>query len=315
MLIASRLIAYTIEMIKTFTGKNSYGLSAELKTLTSTYFAEAGDFAVERIDAGDVEADSILQTVQSLPFLSPKKLVIISNIQNNSVVLDRIDELVERTADGVEVVIVDPTPDKRKTYFKQLQKLTDVQIFAEKQPQDLVGWALETAKGFGSELTPADANYLIDRITANQQLLFVEIEKLSLYSTKIDRKSIDLLTEQSMQSNIFSLLDSAFSGDSAKAIELYREQRAQRIDPHYILAMLVWQLQAIALAVHANPQTESALISAGQSPFTAKKSISIAKRITKQKFKKMVVDLSELDAQIKTNSDADAGIELYLLNI
>lgn len=302
-------------MIKTFTGKNSYGLSAELKALNNKYLEEAGDFAIERIDAGDVEADIILQAVQSLPFLSPKKLVIVTNIQSNSAVLDKIEELVERTAEGVEVVIVDPTPDKRKTYFKQLQKLTNVQVFGEKQPQDLVAWAVDTAKGFGSEISTVDANFLIERITANQQLLSSEIEKLSLYAPKIDRKSIELLTDQSMQSNIFSLLDSAFSGDSAKAVKLYREQRMARIDPHYILAMLVWQLQAIALAVHANPQTESTLISAGQSPFTAKKSNAIARRITKQKFKKMVVDLSELDAQIKTNSDADAGIELYLFNI
>ena len=306
---------YTVDMILTFTGKNSYGMSVELKALNSLYLVEAGDFAVERIDAGDVDADSILQAVQSLPFLSPKKLVIITNIQNNTAILDRIEELVERTADGVEIVVVDPNPDKRKSYFKQLQKLTYVKVFAEKQPLDLGKWSVEHAKKLGSVISSADASYLVERVGANQQLLSVEIEKLSLYSNKIDRKSIELLTDQSMQSNIFSLLDSAFSGDSVKAIKLYREQRASRIDPHYILAMLVWQLQAIALAVHANPQTESTLVSAGQSPFTAKKSLAIAKRITKQKFKKMVVDLSELDAQIKTNSDADAGIELYLLNI
>jgi len=302
-------------MVRTFTGKNSYGLSAELKSLASSYLKEAGDFAVERIDASDVDADSILQAVQSLPFLSPKKLVIITNIQNNSTVLDRIEELEERTADGVEVVIVDPSPDKRKTYFKQLQKLTNIHNFAEQQPHDLSIWVTNFAKELGSEISNADASYLVERVGANQQLLSVEIEKLSLYSSKIDRKSIELLTDQSMQNNIFSLLDSAFSGDSAKAIKLYREQRASRVDPHYILAMLVWQLQAIALAVHANPQTENALVFAGQSPYTAKKSLAIAKRITKQKLKKMVVDLSELDAQIKTNSDADSALELYLLNL
>ncbi len=308
-------MVYTIRMVRTFTGKNSYALSAELKALNSTYLAEAGDFAVERIDASDSETNDILQAVQSLPFLSPKKLVIITNIQNNNGLCDRVSELVDRVAEGVEVIVVDPSPDKRKTYFKQLQKLTKVQNFVEQQPHDLSVWVKDLAKKLGAEISGADASYLVERVGANQQMLSVEIEKLSLYSSKIDKKSIELLTDQSMQSNIFSLLDSAFSGDSKRAVKLYREQRAARIDPHYILAMLVWQLHAIALAVHANPQTESTLISAGQSPFTAKKSIAIAKRITKQKFKKMVVELSELDAQIKTNSDADSGIELYLLNI
>jgi len=302
-------------MIKTFSGKNSYGLSAVLKALVELYLAEAGDFAVERIDASEMETNDILQAVQSLPFLSPKKLVIITNIQNNSGLCDRIEEFVGRVANGVEVVIIDPSPDKRKTYFKQLQKMTKVQNFAEQQPHDLSIWVRELAKKLGADISAGDAGYLVERVGANQQLLSVEIEKLSLYNPKIDRKSIELLTDQSMQSSIFSLLDSAFSGNSAKAIKLYREQRASRIDPHYILAMLTWQLQAIALAVHANPQNESALISAGQSPFTARKSLAVAKRITKQKFRKMVVDLSELEGQIKTNSDADAGIELYLLGL
>jgi DNA polymerase III delta subunit len=132
---------------------------------------------------------------------------------------------------------------------------------------------------------------------------------------KIMRTDIDKLTDQSVQSTIFSLLDAAFAGDSKKAISMYREQRSMRIEPQYIIAMLTWQLTALAQAVFAQPQTESTIVAAGQSPYSARKSLTLAKKISKAQAKKMIKDLSELDLQTKTNVDADAGLELYLLEL
>jgi DNA polymerase III delta subunit len=146
-------------------------------------------------------------------------------------------------------------------------------------------------------------------------LLASELQKLCIYDPKITRATIELLTEQSLQSTIFSLLDAAFAGDMKKAVEMYREQRKARIEPHYILAMLVWQLQLLTLAVYAPDTSESTLVATGMSPFTARKVAQLARGKTKADIKRMVVTLTELDAQIKTSADADAGVELYLMSL
>lgn len=302
-------------MVRTFTGKNSFALQAELKTIVGTYLKEAGDFAVDRIDASEKDVDTILQSVQSLPFLTPKKLVVISNIQSNSAFMDRLEELIDRTADGVEVILVDPSLDKRKAGFKILQKQTELHDFKEPNPQELPSWVVETAKNNGANISRTDAGFLVERVGANQQLLASEIEKLAMYNPEINRQSIELLTDQSLQTTIFSLIDAAFAHNSKKAIDIYKEQRTARIDPHYIIAMLTWQLQALAQAVFVEEKSESSLVSLGQSPYTARKSLSLAQKITKAEMRRMVVDLSELDSQIKTNADPDSALELYLLNL
>lgn len=302
-------------MVRTFTGKNSFTLHASLKEIVSDFLKKSGDFAVEKIDASETDVDSLLQSVQSLPFLSPEKLVVISNIQSNSALMSRIEELIDRTADGVEVILVDPSLDKRKAEFKILQKNTDLHDFKESNPHDLPVWVMEMAKKCDAKISRSDANFLVERVGANQQLLINEIEKLSIYNPDINRQSIELLTDQSLQSTIFTLVDSAFAKNSKKAVELYREQRIARIDPHYIIAMLTWQLQTLAQAVFAEEKTENNLVSLGQSPYTARKSLSLAQKITKADMKSMIVDLSELDAQIKTNTDPDSALELYLLNL
>ncbi len=302
-------------MIRTLTGKNSYKLHAYLQERVDDVLARSGELAIERHDASEASVDTVLQAVQSLPFLVEQKLVIISNIQANSPLMERLAELVERVAEGVEVLLVDPSLDKRKAGYKLLQKQTELHDFVEPSSRDLPGWLVAEAKRLGAELSLADAQYLADRVGANQQLLANELQKLCTYEPKITRMTIELLTEQSLQSTIFSLLDAAFAGNVKKAVEMYREQRKARIEPHYILAMMVWQLQSLSLAVYASDASEGSLVATGMSPFTARKVLALARGKSKADIKKMVVALTELDAQIKTSADADAGVELYLMSL
>lgn len=302
-------------MIRTLTGKNSYKLHAYLQERVNEVLAAVGELAIERLDASEASVDTILQSVQSLPFLVDRKLVIITNVQSSAVLMERLADVIDRTADTVEVLLVDPGFDKRKTAYKILQKQTELHDFPEPQPRELPAWLVAEAKEVGASLSISDAQYLVDRVGANQQLLASELQKLCIYDSKITRANIELLTEQSLQSTIFSLLDAAFAGNMKRAVEMYREQRKARIEPHYILAMLVWQLQSLTLAVYAPDTSESTLVATGMSPFTARKVVQLARGKTKSDIKRMVVTLTELDAQIKTSADADAGVELYLMSL
>jgi len=174
---------------------------------------------------------------------------------------------------------------------------------------------VQQADTLGATITRADAAYLVDRVGINQLLIASEIEKMSLYSQDINRDNIDKLTDRSAQSTVFSLLDAAFSGDSKKALGLYREQRMNKVEPHYIVAMLTWQLQSLAQAVFAEPQNESTLIGAGQSSYAARKSLALARSVSKADLREMVTELSDLDRNIKTGTEPDAGLELYLLSL
>lgn len=302
-------------MIQTLLGKNSYALQTYVREQIDKVIARAGDFAVERLDASEVEVDTILQAVQSLPFLASEKLVIVTSVQANGLLMDRLDELIDRTAETVHVLLVDPSLDKRKSAFKLLKQKTTLKEFSELDSRLLSQWVRDELKQKDVSISSADASYLVERVGTNQQLIASELDKLTLYGNQITRDVIDKLTEQSLQSTIFELLDAAFSGRHAQAIKLYREQRAARVDPHYILAMLTWQLHAIGVAVHAPACTDQALIAAGIAPYTAKKVLVLTQSMSKADYKQIVTALTELDAQIKTSVDADAGIELFLLSL
>lgn len=302
-------------MITTFTGKNAYAQKKALRELIVKAQKELGDMGIEKIDAQETNADTILQVVQSLPFLVPKKLVVVQNAQANTELMNRLDEVVDRTADEVDVVLVGPVFDKRKTYFSILKKQTELKEFTESKPFELPDFVVGEAKRLGVKISKPDAAYLIDRVGPDQMMLMSELEKMSITADEITRDGINVHTEQSPQSNVFDMLDAAFSGNTKQAIELYRQQRKMRIEPQYIIAMLTWQLHNLALAVFASPQTEAALISAGQSPYAARKSLSLARSTSRNDIKRFIADLTELDTNIKTTAEADSAVELYLLSL
>lgn len=302
-------------MIRTLTGKNSFALRQYLDERVTSMQQMGGELAIERIDASESDVDAILQAVQTLPFLVAEKLLVITSVQSNTSLMNRIEELIDRVAEGVEVLLVDQSFDKRKSSFKLLQKKTELHDFAEPNARELPKWLSHYAKDVGATLSIADATYLVERVGAHQQIVANEVSKLALYDTHITRQSIDLLTDKSIQSTIFDLLDAAFSGKHDRALALYREQRDARIEPQYIIAMMTWQLQSLALAVFAPDKSEATLINAGVSPYTAKQAIRITQSMSRTRLKEIIVGLSELDAQIKTSADADAGIELFLLGL
>jgi DNA polymerase-3 subunit delta len=255
-------------------------------------------------------------SLQSLPFLTDRKLVVLREPGKQKDFAENIATILENMPETTDVIIVEPKLDKRLSYYKTLKKQTDFREFAELDANSLTRWAVEYVKMRGS-LSLADAKFLIDRVGANQQLVKNELDKLLTYSTTISRQTIELLTETAPQSTVFELLDAAFAGNKSRAMELYKEQRAIRVEPQAIIAMIVWQLHVMAIvrAAGTMPADEIAK-SAKLNPFVVRKTQSLARNRTLPQIKTMVQKLLALDIQLKTTAiDDDAALQLYLLEL
>ena len=122
------------------------------------------------------------------------------------------------------------------------------------------------------------------------------------------------MTEQLPQSKIFDLLDAAFAGQQQRALALYHEQRALRVEPQEILAMIGWQLRHIALAKTAQGHD---LVREGKlSPYGAQKAQRVASRLTLTELKRLVSDLTNLDVRSKSVTfDLDSALTVYILSL
>jgi DNA polymerase-3 subunit delta len=304
-------------MIVTITGTNDFLRKAELSKLTAGFVAVYTDMAVERFDGEDADAARMQGSVNSLPFLTERKLVILDEPGKQKAFAEKIDEILKDVAETTDLVIIEPKLDKRLGYYKILKKMTDYREFGELDANGLARWAGEYAKGRGGNLNAADARFLIDRVGQNQQLLSSEINKLLIYDPQITKTTIEALTETTPQSTVFELLDAAFAGNAKRAMELYREQRALRVEPQAIIAMLAWQLHVLALVKTACSRTADDIArQAKLTPFVVRKTQTLARGRTLEQVKRMIKDLLDLDTKLKTITiEPDEALQLYLISL
>lgn len=301
----------------TLTGENSFMLRAELTTLVQQFLDEHGDMALERLDGEESSFERMQEALQSLPFLASKKMVVLRTPSLNKQFTEHAERLLKELPESTDLILVEPKLDKRSSYFKLLKKVTDFREYAELDRNGLARWLVSAAKGQGGSISHGDASYLVDRAGASQQMLRQELEKLLLYNPEISRESIDLLIEPTPQSTIFELLEAAFAGNTKRSLQLYEEQRALKVEPQQIIAMLAWQLHILALikAASGRPADQVAR-DAKLNPFVVRKSAAIASKLTLAKLKALIADLLTIDRRLKREAlDADEALQNYLVQL
>ncbi len=303
-------------MVVTITGVNNFALQRELDTFVASFLREHDALALERLDGEEDSAERLQEAVNSLPFLTARKLVILREPGKQKAWAENIADILPGVSDTTDLIIVEPKLDKRLSYYKTLKSQTDFREFAELDAHGLATWASGYAKEQGGTLGSSEARFLVDRLGLNQQMLKNELDKLLAFDPHISKQTIQAMTEPLPQSSVFELLDAAFQGQTARMLQLYREQRALKVEPQAIIALIAWQLHVLAVIKAAGDRSPDDIVrSAKLNPYVVRKSLSLARNLTITRIKRMVSDLLTLDLKLKTVSvDADEALQLYLLN-
>jgi DNA polymerase-3 subunit delta len=304
-------------MVITLTGSNFYLIKRRLDELAGQFVKEHGELALERIDAEEADSGAVLDAVQSLPFLASRKMVVVRGAGTNKNLSGQIEQIIDSAGDSVDVIFHESSIDKRSSFFKVLKSRSQLEEYNQMDNHGLAAWLTEEAKKAGTKLSLADANYLVERAGQNQEQLANELEKLSLYDKTITRQNIDLLTVKTPQSKVFDLLDAAFGGNKRKALELYEEQRAQKVEPQTIMAMIAWQLKLLVLAKTAGGRSAQQIAKdAGLSPWPVQKAQGLARQIDNKRLQEMVSEALKIDEKGKTTSlDMDEALKTYIVTL
>lgn len=304
-------------MTITITGNNSYLMKRRLDELTGKFIDEYGELAVEKIDAEEADGRAVLDAVQNLPFLAPRKMVVVRGASTNAALSGQIEQILSSSGNTTDLIFYEPAADKRSAVFKVLKVKTTLEEYNKLDTRDLAKWLVDEARKLDGRIDPGDANYLVERIGDTQELLANELDKLLAYEPHITRQNIDLLTIKTPQSKVFDLLDAAFGGNKKRALELYDEQRAQKVEPQAILALMAWQLELIALATAGEGKsTDQIAKDAGVSAYPLQKAQRLAAKLGETKLKDMVRQALIIDEMGKTTPlDLDEALKTYIVTL
>lgn len=304
-------------MIVCLTGPNSFQLSQEVQKRIQKFTAEHGDLSLQRIDGEVAELPQIQESLMALPFLTSKKMVLMRAPGSNKLFVERVEILLAQIPDTTDVIIVEPKIDKRSAYYKFLKKNTEFMECSELDGNGLAAWLVRITKDRAGHISSNDARYLIERVGPNQQMLSMDLEKLLLHNVQVTRKTIDMLTDPTPQSTIFQLLEAAFANDAKRALALYQEQRALKVEAPQIIAMLAWQLHIITIIKAADNRSSAEIAKAAKlSPFVVQKSAAIARYLSLAQLKQLITELLDIDLKSKrSNLDMDEALQNYLLKL
>jgi len=305
-------------MIHTLTGENQYLLAQALQKRIHDFIDVHGEHALERIDGADSDLRAVQDSLGSLPFLTDKKCLVLYQPSKIAGFTDRHEALLDNPSEALDVIIIEPQLDKRTTYAKYLKKQTDMSEFASIDPYSAPSWVQDEASARGAKITRSDAQYLVSRVGIDQYRLHNELDKLISYNSTITRQTIDLLSDATPQSSIFDLLDAALSGEAEKALQLYDDQRAQKIEPQQILAMLARQLHILSIVSYA-PQggtSQSIARDAQVHPYAIEKIQKIARVIGRDRVPVLIEALRDIDRAQKTKPlDVDQAIRYFIVSL
>ena len=304
-------------MIITLTGANDFARRSRLTALVSAFEAQHGAIAIERYDGEEVPVARMHEAAQGISFLSPHKLVVLREPGKQKEFADTVEIFLQNIADTTTVILEEPKLDKRLTYYKTLKKHTDFTEYPQLDVSGLSVWVNEYLQAHSATASRTDIALLISRVGLNQQMLKSELDKLIAYDPVVTTDTILLLTELLPQSTIFELLDAAFKGNTEQTFRLYTEQRALKVEPQAILAMIAWQLHALALVKAGEGRSiEDIAKESRLNPFVARKTQAIARKLDLLHLRVLITQLLQLDMQLKRSAiNADEALQLFLLKL
>jgi DNA polymerase III subunit delta len=304
-------------MITLLTGDNMYEIEAKLADIRLDFGDSEGDFSTKTIQLDEVdEPASVISESQNTSLFTTRKLLVLRHPTYSKSEDKMMHDLIAGWPAESQLVIVAPK-HKKSGWHKYLGPEAKIIECKNLPPRALQDWVITEAQQFGGQIDRPIALRLIEMVGADQLLLSAEIRKLVDHRSKVEPEDLRLLIDPTPQSSIFSMLEAAFKGRYQKALELYDDQRAQRIEPLQILALLSWQLDIIvAIKLYGTLSDFDLAAQTGLSSFSINRARPVANRLDKATVKKLVRRLLEIDVQLKSSRlDPDDVLKQFILEL
>lgn len=278
-----------------------------LKTLVLG--ADDGGFGLSTHDGDKAIWADIRAELETLPFLSPRRLVVV----------DRAEPFVTRERGRLEkyfaepaktgVLVLDVQSWPANTRLAKL--LPDAAAIVCKAPasQKLPPWCAEwCAAQHGKPMSAAAARLLVDLIGADMGRLDQEMAKLAIFvggNVRIDTADVDQLVGQGRAENTWKIFDCIGAGQASEALTLLDRLLDQGEEPLRLLGAFSMQLRRLAQVARLHARGEAlpeALERAGVPPFGRRGAEQQLRHLGRRRLDRLYDWLLETDLGMKGSS-------------
>ncbi|MBI5383484.1 MAG: DNA polymerase III subunit delta [Verrucomicrobia bacterium] len=233
-------------------GEDDFGVKQRARRLYDQWCAELGGMDHEIIDAQCSNSGEALralsrlqESLQTLPFFGTGKAIWFQNCSFladdrtsssrdvTETLASLADDLKKFPWDNVRLLISAGKVDRRKSFYKTVEKLGTVELFAALSLDDKE-WAakaeeaaLKALRALKKSISDDAVAELVTQVGPNLRQLHNEIEKLSLYvghRTEIEVADVRAIVTRTKQARAFALADALGNRDLPKTLACLDEE-------------------------------------------------------------------------------------------
>jgi DNA polymerase-3 subunit delta len=241
-------------------GEDEFAVKQRAKQVYGEWTQELGGMDHEIIDGSVVNSGEALRAIgklrealQTLPFFGSGKVVWLQNCSFlgderaaaaaavTNALADLAQELKAFSWQGVRLLISAGKVDKRKVFFKTLDKLGSVESFAGWSVDDrdwssqAETWARTALRNRSKEISDQALAELIARVGPNARQLDSEVEKVALYigdRTEIQLEDVETICTRNKSARAFALGDALGDRDLPRLLQRLDEELWEvKLDP------------------------------------------------------------------------------------
>jgi DNA polymerase III subunit delta len=325
------------------TGQDDFSLERALQDVRK----ELGDAATLAMSTSTLEGKSVTPSelasiCTSMPFMSPKRLVIVEGLlgrfesqqggprrsrktpaaPTKAPEYEPFVDVISKTPDFTVLVLVDGVLRSSNPLFKALSPKARVQTFPPLANRELQIWVEERVTYQGGSITTGAVGQLSRLVGSNLRVMASEIDKLVAYAAdrKINEQDVSVLVGYSQESNVFNMVDAVLESRAEAAGKSLKQLLDAGAAPSYLLTMLARQVQ---LVVRAHELREQGMTRAEMQSrlgishdFVMRKTLEQASRHTMPRLRNVYEQLLEADISIKTGRfDPDLALSMLVAEL
>ncbi|WP_125590664.1 DNA polymerase III subunit delta [Companilactobacillus jidongensis] len=291
---------------------------------------EERDMNFSTFDLEEVSLDDMINEAISAPFFGEKRLVFVE--RPYFLTAEKVKSSVDQNVDLLNRYIQNPTPstilvvfatypklDARKKIVKQLKKIA-VNIDANQMESHLLVKTIrELLQSDGYKISNDALELLINKTQGNYSQIINQMDKLKLYalqSKEIDASAVNELVPQSLDDNVFELMNQILGKNVYQAEELYHQFLLQKIDPILLVAIIMSQLRTLiqTKVLSSRGLTEATIAkNLKVHPYRVKMTLKQSRNMGIPQLTEMFDAIVNLDYQIKSGQgDKELLFDLFI---
>ncbi|KJJ85576.1 DNA polymerase III, delta subunit [Candidatus Omnitrophus magneticus] len=231
-------------------GDDKFLRAREIKILKEKFLSsEYKDFNYSEHPLTDIT--SIKNSIETLPFLSEKRVVLILLEDIDDSAFDQIISYLEKPLPTTIIILSSDEPLKKTAKYKKLSTVCEIIEASQPAPKNLEKWIHAFLKNERLTISDDAIELLIELKGTDTYSIKLELEKLASFmygsNETITRSIIEKLTGSSITESVFKLADAINNKDAKKAFKITHELIfIERKHPTEIIGYLAWYFKTLS---------------------------------------------------------------------